>query len=60
VEALAAAYWVVADAVASDWTAASWLVSPDQALGGRSPVNGCATGATSGGSSPWPARTPRA
>lgn len=37
-EALAAAYWMVADAVASDWTAASWLVSPDQALGGRSPV----------------------
>jgi uncharacterized protein (DUF2384 family) len=39
-EALVAAYWVVADAdaVASDWTAASWLVSPDQALGGRSPV----------------------
>jgi hypothetical protein len=39
-EALVAAYWVVADAdaVASDWTAASWLVSSDQALGGRSPV----------------------
>ena len=37
-EALVAAYWVVGDAVASDWTAASWLVSSDQALGGRSPV----------------------
>jgi hypothetical protein len=39
-EALVAAYWVVADAdaVASDWTAVSWLVSSDQALGGRSPV----------------------
>lgn len=37
-EALVAAYWLVADAVASDWTAGSWLVSPDQALDGRSPV----------------------
>ncbi|MCP9490080.1 MAG: hypothetical protein MSC31_09425 [Solirubrobacteraceae bacterium MAG38_C4-C5] len=37
-EGLVSAYWVVADVAASDWTAASWLVSPDQALGGRSPV----------------------
>ena len=37
-EALVSAYWLVADVVASDWTAASWLVSPDQGLDGRSPV----------------------
>jgi hypothetical protein len=36
-EALVAAYWTVADA-ASDWTAASWCVSADEALAGLSPA----------------------
>lgn len=38
VESLVAAYWTVADGAVSDWTAASWCVSPDAALDGRSPV----------------------
>lgn len=37
-ESLIAAYWTVADGVVSDWTAASWCVSSDEALQGRSPV----------------------
>lgn len=37
-ESLVAAYWTVADGAASDWTAASWCVSSDEALRGRSPV----------------------
>jgi hypothetical protein len=35
---LIAAYRTVAGASVSDWTAASWCVSPDDALEGRSPV----------------------
>jgi hypothetical protein len=35
---LVAAYWTVADGTMSDWTAASWCVSPDEALEGRSPA----------------------
>jgi len=37
-EVLAAAFWTVAEAAATDWTAASWCVAPDDALEGRSPV----------------------
>jgi hypothetical protein len=37
-ESLVAAYWNVADGAASDWTAASWCVSPDDTLDGRSPA----------------------
>jgi hypothetical protein len=37
-EVLAVAFWTVAKAAASDWTAASWCVAPDDALEGRSPV----------------------
>jgi hypothetical protein len=37
-EALVAAYWTLADAAISDWTAAAWCVAPDDALGGRSPL----------------------
>ncbi len=37
-EPLVAAYWTVADGAVSDWTAASWCVSPDEALEGRSPA----------------------
>jgi hypothetical protein len=36
---LVAAYWTVADTASSDWTAASWCVSPDDALAGRTPVH---------------------
>jgi hypothetical protein len=35
---LVAAYSTVADGAVSDWTAASWCVSPDQALEGRTPA----------------------
>jgi hypothetical protein len=37
-EDLVSAYWTVAEAVASDWTAASWCTSRDEALDGLSPV----------------------
>lgn len=37
-EPLVAAYWTVAGGAMSDWTAASWCVSPDEALEGRSPA----------------------
>ena len=37
-EPLVDAYWTVAGSAASDWTAASWLASADEALDGRSPV----------------------
>ncbi len=37
-EPLVAAYWTVADSAVSDWTAASWCVSPDEALEDRSPA----------------------
>src|SRR4051794_19574361 len=37
-EPLIAAYWVVADAAISDWTAASWCAAPDDALDGLSPA----------------------
>jgi hypothetical protein len=37
-EPLVTAYWTFADGAVSDWTAASWCVSPDDALEGRSPV----------------------
>jgi hypothetical protein len=35
---LVAAFWTVASAAASDWSAASWCVAPDDALDRRSPV----------------------
>jgi hypothetical protein len=39
VEALVGAYWTLArDGHVDDWTAASWLVSSDEALDGASPV----------------------
>jgi hypothetical protein len=38
IEALVAAYWTLADAAISDWTAASWCVAADDALDGRSPL----------------------
>jgi hypothetical protein len=38
IEALVAAYWTLADAASSDWTAASWCVAADDALDGRSPL----------------------
>jgi hypothetical protein len=37
-EPLVAAYWIVADGAASEWTAASWCVARDEALERRSPV----------------------
>jgi hypothetical protein len=37
-DSLVAAYWTVTSGAASDWTAASWCVAPDDALDGRSPV----------------------
>lgn len=37
-EPLVSAFWTVADGAASDWTAASWCVSADDALEGRSPA----------------------
>lgn len=36
-ESLVAAYWTLADATVDEWTAASWCVSPDDALEGLSP-----------------------
>jgi len=38
IEALVAAYWTLADAAISEWTAASWCVAADDALDGRSPL----------------------
>jgi hypothetical protein len=35
---LISAFWTVADAAVSDWTAASWCVAPDDALEGLTPV----------------------
>jgi hypothetical protein len=35
---LISVFWTVASATASDWTAASWCVAPDDALDHRSPV----------------------
>jgi hypothetical protein len=37
-EPLIAAYWTVADAAISEWTAASWCTAPDEALDGLSPA----------------------
>src|SRR6478609_545289 len=37
-EPLVDAFWTLADAAVSPWTAASWLVAGDDALDGRSPV----------------------
>ena len=37
-EPLIAAFWLLADAAASDWTAAAWCTARDDALGGLSPV----------------------
>lgn len=37
-EPLIAAYWTVSDGAIDDWTAASWCVSPDEALEGRTPA----------------------
>lgn len=37
-QALVSAYWTVADAAVSEWTAASWCVAPDPALDQRSPL----------------------
>ena len=37
-DSLVSAYWIVADGAVSEWTAASWCVTPDEALGGMSPV----------------------
>lgn len=37
-EPLVAAFWTVAAGAASDWTVASWCVSTDAALEGRSPA----------------------
>ncbi len=37
-EPLVTAYWTVADDEIDDWTAASWCVSPDDALEGRTPA----------------------
>lgn len=39
IEPLIAAFWIVADAAASGWTAASWCVTPDPALNGRSALD---------------------
>jgi hypothetical protein len=37
-ESLVTAYWTVAGGAIDDWTAASWCVSPDEALDGRTPA----------------------
>jgi hypothetical protein len=37
-DSLVAAFWTVADGAVSEWTAASWCVTPDEALEGVSPV----------------------
>jgi hypothetical protein len=38
IEPLVAAFWIVAEGAASDWTAASWCVHSEPALGDRSAV----------------------
>jgi hypothetical protein len=38
-DSLVSAYWTVADGAISDWTAASWCVTSDEALSGMSPVD---------------------
>jgi hypothetical protein len=38
-EPLVEAFWTVADAAASRWTALSWCVEPDDALDGDSPID---------------------
>jgi hypothetical protein len=38
VEPLVAAFWTLADGAIDDWTAASWCVSADEALEGRTPA----------------------
>jgi hypothetical protein len=38
-DALVAAYWTIAGATASEWTAASWCVAADDALEDRSPAD---------------------
>jgi hypothetical protein len=43
-EPLVAAYWTVADAAASEWTAASWCVAGDDALDGSSPAQWARSG----------------
>jgi hypothetical protein len=46
-DALIAAFWAVAEATASAWTAASWCVSPDEALDGQSPTQWARAGGDS-------------
>ncbi|HUN77845.1 MAG TPA: hypothetical protein VMU32_02895 [Solirubrobacteraceae bacterium] len=43
-ESLVDAYWAVASAAVSEWTAAAWCVSPDEALEGSSPALWARTG----------------
>lgn len=43
-QSLIAAFWTIADATVDQWTAASWCVSPDQALKGRTPLEWARTG----------------
>jgi hypothetical protein len=43
-EPLITAFWTIADATADEWTAASWCVSPDQALKNRTPLEWARTG----------------
>ena len=38
-EALVSAYWTVAQDAVSEWTAAAWCVTADEALGRMSPVD---------------------
>lgn len=38
IDALVSAFWIVADGALSEWTAASWCVTPDEALDGLSPL----------------------
>jgi hypothetical protein len=38
IEPLVSAFWTVADGALSEWTAASWCVTPDDALEGMSPL----------------------
>ena len=38
IEPLVAAFWIVAEGAASDWTAAAWCMRTDPALKGASPV----------------------
>jgi hypothetical protein len=43
-QSLIAAFWTIADAALDEWTAASWCVSSDEALDGRSPLDWARTG----------------